>query len=102
MPIRLFTHYLTGCQIHYQAEIEGGVRIIHATGIVIGTGVKIGNGTNIFQHVTIGTKKLGGEDKPIIGRNVTIYTGAVIVGNIKIGDGCIIGANKVITKDILN
>ena len=37
---------------------------------------------------------------PTIGNNVTIYAGAVIVGNIKIGDNVVIGANSFVNKDI--
>ncbi|MHB8131764.1 MAG: hypothetical protein ACYDEX_22545, partial [Mobilitalea sp.] len=37
-----------------------------------------------------------------IGNNVTISSGAKIIGKIEIGDGAIIGANAVVTKDIPN
>ena len=37
---------------------------------------------------------------PIIGSNNIIYAGAVIVGGIKIGNNCVIGANSVVTQDI--
>ena len=100
MPIRLITHYLTGCQIHYQAQIEGGVRLVHAIGVIIGTNVKIGSGTHIFQNVTLGLRKLGAADDPQIGKNVVIYAGAVVAGKVSVGDNCVIGANSVVTKDI--
>ena len=35
-----------------------------------------------------------------IGDNVWIGNGVTIVGNVKIGDGAIVGANSVVTKDI--
>ena len=31
---------------------------------------------------------------------VTIYPGAVVIGNIKIGNNVVIGANSVVTKDV--
>ena len=37
---------------------------------------------------------------PEIGDNVIIYTGAKIIGNIKIGNNVIIGANSVVVSDI--
>lgn len=37
-------------------------------------------------------------DGPTIGNNVIIYAGAMILGDISIGDNCIIGANSVVTK----
>lgn len=39
---------------------------------------------------------------PIIGNNVHISAGAVIIGPIKIGNNVIIGANAVVNKDVLN
>jgi serine O-acetyltransferase len=100
LPLKVITEYLCNCQIHYNAQIEGGIKLHHCVGVVIGGGVKIGKGTNILQNVTIGTKRLGVEEFPSIGRYVDIYSGAVIVGNIKIGDNVTIGANSVVLKDI--
>lgn len=35
---------------------------------------------------------------PVIGDNVNMGVHAVVIGNIKIGNGCIIGAGAVVTK----
>ena len=37
---------------------------------------------------------------PTIGDSVVIFAGAKILGNIHIGDGAVIGANAVVTKDV--
>ena len=37
---------------------------------------------------------------PVIGNNVTIYTGAIVVGGIHIGDNAVIGAGAVVVKDV--
>ena len=37
---------------------------------------------------------------PTIGNNVMIGAGAKVLGDCKICDGCIIGANAVVTKDV--
>lgn len=63
--------------------------IIHAS--------RIGRNFTIFQNVTVGYSNGG---KPQIGDNVTIYSGAVVIGPIKIGDNVEIGANAVVTKDV--
>jgi len=95
---------LTGCTIAPQTMIGPGLNLPHPIGIVIGTKVIIGHHATIYQNVTIGLRHsplLRDLDLyPTIGNNVTIYSGAVIVGGIKIGDGAIIGANAVVTKDI--
>lgn len=51
----------------------------------------------------IGSKFAGGlpdAQPPKIGNNVFIGTGAVVLGNIHVGDDVIIGANSVVTKDV--
>ncbi len=53
-----------------------------------------------YQHVTIGTNRVENNEKPTIGSNVTICTGAVIVGGITIGDNVTIGANTVVIKNV--
>ena len=69
-------------------------------GVVIGRGVRLGEGCHIYPHVMIGRVS---EDKggyPCIGDNVTIYTGAVVVGPIRIGDDVVIGANTFVCQDV--
>lgn len=90
------------CELSPYARISGGLFIPHTIGIVIGHSVVIGNKCEIFQHVTIGSnrKSKDGQCMPIIGDNVSIGTGATIVGPIRIGDNVTIGANAYIDKDI--
>lgn len=61
----------------------------------------IGSNCCIYQGVTIGTSKRYDDKYPIIGNNVTIYAGAVVVGKIKVGDNAVIGANSVVLNDVL-
>lgn len=60
----------------------------------------IGNDFTCYPHVIIGTKSLYNNEKPIIGNNVTIGSGAVVVGGIKIGNNVTIGANSFVYQDI--
>lgn len=78
-------------------KIGENLKIAHFLGLVIGSGAVIGDNCEIYHQVTIGKKNNG---YPIIGNNVKIYTGAKIIGNIRIGDNAIIGANSVVLKDI--
>ena len=79
------------------AKIGDGLRVNHFQGIVIGEGVEIGDNCKIYQQVTLGQKD---GKYPAIGNNVTIYAGAKIIGDVKVGDGAIVGANAVVTKDV--
>jgi len=74
----------------------------HPVGIVIGRppGTQIGNYCTILQNVSVGVRKLGDNEGPKIGDHVIIWSGAVVVGNIRIGNGAIIGANAVVLDDV--
>lgn len=85
------------CIISPIANIKGVIHFAHPLGVVIGAGCSIGKNCTIFQNVTIGQKN---NLYPTIGDNVTIYPGAVVIGNIKIGNNVVIGANSVVTKDV--
>ena len=75
-----------------------GLCLIHPTNVMIGGGVELGEDCLIFHDVTIGTGTMPGVPK--IGNKVDIYPGARLLGGIAIGDGCMIGANCVVTRDV--
>lgn len=91
-----------GCEISPYAKIGEGLFIPHSLGIVIGHECIIGKNCEIFQNVTIGSnrKPKDGRFMPIIGDNVSINSGSIIVGSISISDNVIIGANSYIDKDV--
>ena len=98
--------FLTGADIHPGAEIGGGLRITHTSGIVIGMGAKIGRNVSILHGVTIGGSGRrffdeGYEDAfPVIGDDTEIWAGAAVLGPIRVGRGCHIGANAVVVRDL--
>lgn len=92
--------YLHHAWIPHDAEIgEGTVLGYGGLGIVIHEQAKIGRHCLISQQVTIGGRG-GREGVPVIGNYVRIGTGAKILGDIKVGDYAVIGANAVVTKDV--
>ena len=60
----------------------------------------LGDNCEIWQQVTIGNKFNEDGEKPVIGNNVKICAGAIIIGAVSIGDNSIIGAGAVVTKDV--
>ena len=66
----------------------GGMVINHGHSVEINAS-RIGKNFHCFQNVTIGTT-----NSPIVG------AGAVIMGNIKIGNNVKIGANAIVTQDL--
>lgn len=92
-----------GVFISHKASFPESLDLIHPIGVVIGEGVKLGERVKIFQNVTLGGARLGdwqANNYPEIGDDTVIFAGAVVVGKIKIGKHCVIGANAVVTSDI--
>lgn len=86
--------------IPFQCEIgEGSYFGYGGIAVVIHKEARIGKNCMIAQCVTIGGKQ-GANGAPSIGDNVVVSAGAKVIGNIKIGNNCIIGANAVVTKDL--
>jgi serine O-acetyltransferase len=84
------------------ACIGRGFVIVHGHDIVIGADVRIGERCKIFNGVTLGNKDTDQTSKgnqPFLGHDVTISTGAKLLGPIKVGDNVVVGANSVVVKD---
>ena len=98
--------FLTGADIHPGAEIGGGLRLTHTSGVVIGKGVRIGSDVTILHGVTLGGSAKGWFDGafadgfPEIGDGTEIMAGAKVLGPIRVGRGCFIGANAVLARDL--
>lgn len=86
---------LTGIELYYSAKIGKALKINHGIGTVIGSRTQLGDNVLLHHSVTLGEKN-GGRAK--IGNNVIIYPGAIIVGDIHIGNNSIIGANIFVDK----
>ncbi|KKQ53547.1 MAG: Hexapeptide transferase family protein [Parcubacteria group bacterium GW2011_GWD2_38_11] len=95
----IFTYYILDINIDPHATIGGGV-YMHNRGIIIAHSAVIGKNVHLIGPLTIGTKNLEDSRSAVIGDDVTIGTGARIIGNVKIGNNVIIGANAVVVKDI--
>jgi serine O-acetyltransferase len=101
-----FNLFLTGADIHPGAEIAGGLRLTHTSGVVIGRGVRIGQNVTLLHGVTLGGSAKGWFDGvfedgfPEIGDDTEIMAGAAVLGPIKVGRGCFIGANAVLARDL--
>lgn len=72
----------------------------HPYGIIIHSQTRIGCRVTVMQQVTLGGKDLHHNVAPIIGDDVYIGAGARVLGNVTIGNGAMIGANAVVTRDV--
>lgn len=105
-----YAHRNTGIDIHPGAKISGSFFIDHGTGVVIGETCTIGEQVKLYQGVTLGAKSFPLDEKgnpikgikrhPDIENNVVIYSGATILGNIRIGHHSVVGGNVWLTESV--
>jgi len=92
---------VTGIEIHPRARIGDGFFVDHGMGVVVGETAEIGDNVTLYQGVTLGgTGFATGKRHPTVEDNVTIGSGAKLLGPITIGHGAKIGANTVVIHDV--
>lgn len=77
-------------------KVGDGVLLFHSYGTILNAR-EIGEGCRIVCNITLGDKN---GKTPIIGKHVEILPGAIIAGDVAIGDNCVIGPNAVVYKSI--
>jgi serine O-acetyltransferase len=99
--IAYLTRAITGIEIHPAAQVGKEFFIDHGSGVVIGETAAIGDCVTLYQGVTLGgTGFQRGKRHPTLGNNVTVGSGAKLLGPIAVGDGAKIGANTVVVEDV--
>ena len=100
---RLVVDFIMGIELSYKTNVGAGLRIFHGIGLVVNTNTVIGENCILRHAVTIGNtiNSDGSESQcPIIGDNVEIGAGAIILGGVDVGDNVKIGAGAIVTKNI--
>jgi serine O-acetyltransferase len=92
---------VTGVEIHPAARIGTDFFIDHGSGVVIGETAEIGDRVTLYQGVTLGgTGFSRGKRHPTVEDDVTIGSGAKLLGPITVGHGAKVGANTVVVEDV--
>jgi serine O-acetyltransferase len=92
---------VTGIEIHPAAKIGEDFFIDHGSGVVIGETAEIGDRVTLYQGVTLGgTGFARGKRHPTVGDDVTVGSGAKLLGPVNVGNGAKIGANTVVIEDV--
>ena len=93
--------YKYGFEINHEAQIGKGFYLTSHIGSVIIGRVIMGKNCNVGHLVTIG-RGIAGDRKGFatIGDNVWIGTGAVIIGNIQIGNNVLIAPNTYLNFNV--
>ena len=101
LAIAAIARSITGIEIHPAAAIGQGFFIDHGMGVVIGQTAEIGDDVTLYQGVTLGgTGFATGKRHPTVQDNVTIGSGAKLLGPITVGHGSKIGAGSVVIHDV--
>lgn len=106
LPFKVLYHVLKvpvelalGIDISANADIGPGLYIGHYGGVFLHCDA--GRNLSVAQGVTLGYKGAGKSDRwPQVGHDVYIGAGGKVIGNVRIGDGVVIGANTVVTRDV--
>ncbi|MCU0473435.1 MAG: serine acetyltransferase [Bacteroidales bacterium] len=93
--LNIFCSEISSLYIYRNQTIGEGLFIWHGYATLIGS-KSIGENCTINQQVTIGTFN----GYPTILDNVTINSGAIVVGDITIGNNSVIGANATVFQDV--
>ena len=95
------TRSITGVEIHPAASIGSDFFIDHGSGVVIGETTEIGNRVTLFQGVTLGgTGFARGKRHPTLEDDVTVGSGAKLLGPVTVGRNAKVGANTVVIEDV--
>jgi serine O-acetyltransferase len=98
--LSIFSPIVTGVALDRATKIGSGFHIVHPGMILIHPRATIGDRCGIMHGVTIGTSLNGGGGVPHIGDDVFIGAGAVLLGDITIGNGARIAANSLVMTDV--
>ncbi len=78
---------------------EKGLNLYHAGNIVINPSVKVGKNCSLHGGNCIGNNGIT-KAVPVLGDDVDVGFGAVIIGDVTIANGVKIGANAVVNKSV--
>jgi len=97
-PAELFRLFAPAeASLRLPANQMGGVHLVHPWNTILNA-KSIGRNFAVYHNVTIGAK---GPARPIIGDDVQIFVGAIVIGGIKVGNNVLIGAGVLLRKMFL-
>lgn len=96
---KVVTEGFMGIELPVSTRVAPGLRLRHGVGVVVNPATVIGANVMIRQGVTLGNRRAS-DDCPVIGDDVEIGVGAVLIGHVTIGAGAKIGPNAVVFKDV--
>lgn len=103
LAYKVLTTWVLGVEIPPETEIGPGLVLKHPQAIVVNGGTRIGARVMLRACTTLGN--VVGADgvesaAPIIGDDVELGVGVIVIGPVHVGAGARIGAGAVVVKDV--
>ncbi len=95
--LRIFASAQPLLDVSETSDISGGLLVQHGYGTIISP-AKMGRNCWINQGVSIGHRTEAGQ--PVIGDNVRIAAGALVLGPVKVGRGATVAPGAVVLKNV--
>jgi serine O-acetyltransferase len=99
----LLSFLIFGIEVPPSLVIGPGLILPHPQGVILGA-ARIGSNVTIYQQVTLGAKVADWSYdlslRPVVEDGVTITAGARVIGPIRLGQRCLVGANAVVVEDV--
>jgi len=100
---RVTVEWILCIELPWRLIVGPGLRLYHGQALVVNDRVVIGKNCILRHSSTIGACRTDLNYSgvvPVIGDDVDIGSNVVVVGNVKIGDGAMIGAGSVVVRDV--
>ena len=99
----LVNFVLFGIEVPPRIPIAPGLVLMHTQGTVLGA-ASIGRNVTIYHQVTRGAVVMDFAYtpalRPIVGDGVVIGVGAKVLGEVVLGNNCVVGANAVVLNNV--
>lgn len=107
LPARFIYQFIVewflGIEIPWNTEVGPGLQLLHGVALVVNAETVIGENCTLRHSTTIGNKILPdgtASGSPRLGNHVEVGSNVTILGPVTIGEGAVIGAGTVVTKDV--
>lgn len=99
--VLLHLRYKYGIAIPEYTKVGPGLFINRFGGIMVNGDAVIGANCNLTHGCMLGQANRGPRaGSPILGDRVFLAAGAKVIGRVRLGDDCVVGANAVVAKDV--
>jgi serine acetyltransferase len=92
--------WILGVEIPPQVRVGRELRLFHPVAIVVNPNTVIGDRCTLRNSVTLGNRGGADGDAPVLGNDVELGAGAMVLGGVHVGDGARVGAAAVVLHDV--